>query len=607
VKRPLSLTGIPVSPGVAIGRAVLWVSREDSSPHRTLEPEEVQPEIERFRRAAVAAAREIESTARQVRERLGSEYAGIFHAHALFLEDRAFLGPIERRIAHEKVNAEWAVSEASADLMARFRSLPDENFTHSAADIDDVARALKKHLGGEEHSRLRMEDLAGEAIVLVADELTPSDAVRIPRDRVVGLATERGGRTSHAAILVRSFGIPAVVGVPQILAEVGEGDRVVVDGRDGLVWREPSEDVVAFFRVRRDQEAVHEKSLRERSHGGAARTKDGVEVALRANIELACEIGDVVEYGADGVGLFRSEFLYLSKEGVEFPSEEEQSAAYREVLEGLAPRPVVIRTYDLGGKKGARHLIGSDEVNPVLGLRGVRLCFARPEMFSTQLRALLAASGGGNLRLLVPMVSGVEEIRRVRALLKKAREDVLARGIAVPDDIPLGAMIEVPSAAMTADLLAPEVDFLALGTNDLIQYALAVDRANETVSDLFRPTHPGVLRLVARVAEAALAARKPLSVCGEMAADPALLVLFLGLGIREFSMGPRAVPELKDFIRGVSTRDAERVARAALSLSTADEVASFLAQELRNIAQAGARTGTQTGAQSGTSSAAVPA
>jgi len=588
VKRPLSLTGIPVSAGVAVGRAVLWVSREDSSPKRTLEPEEVESEIERFRRASEAAAGEIESTARHVKEHLGSEYAGIFHAHALFLKDRTFLGPIERRIAHEKVNAEWAVSETTADLMARFRSLPDENFAHRADDIDDVARVLKKHLGGEENSRLRMEDLAGEAIVLVADELTPSDAVRIPRDRVVGFVTERGGRTSHAAILARSFGIPAVVGVPQLLAEVGEGDRVVVDGRDGIVWREPSEDVIGFFRDRRDQEARHERSLKERSHDGITRTRDGAEVTVRANIELASEIDDVIEYGADGVGLFRSEFLYLSKEGTEFPSEEEQAAAYREVIQRLAPRPVVIRTYDLGGKKGARHLIGSDESNPVLGLRGVRLCFARPEMFSTQLRALLAAASGGNLRILVPMVSGVEEIRRVRTLLKEAREDVLERGIPVPDDIPLGAMIEVPSAAMTADLLAPEVDFLSLGTNDLIQYTLAVDRANETVADLFRPTHPAVLRLIARVAEAARDAKKPLSVCGEMAADPALVVLFLGLGIREFSMGPRTVPIVKEFLRGISIQEAERVARAALSLSTADEVSAFLAQELRDLARNGA-------------------
>ncbi len=588
MKRPLSLTGIPVSPGVAVGRAVLWVSREGSSPKRTLEPEEIESEIERFRRASEAAAEEIESTARHVKERLGSEYAGIFHAHALFLKDRTFLGPIERRIAHEKVNAEWAVSETSADLMARFRSLPDEDFANRAVDIDDVARALKRHLGGDENSRLRMEDLVGEAIVLVADELTPSDAVRIPRDRVVGFVTERGGRTSHAAILARSFGIPAVVGIPQLLAEVGEGDRVVVDGRDGIMWREPSEDVIAFFRERRDQEARHERSLKERSHGGVTRTRDGAEVIVRANIELASEIGDVLEYGADGVGLFRSEFLYLSKEGIEFPSEEEQAAAYREVIQRLAPRPVVIRTYDLGGKKGARHLIGSDESNPVLGLRGVRLCFARPEMFSTQLRALLAAAAGGNLRILVPMVSGVEEIRRVRILLKKAREDVLERGMPVPDDIPLGAMIEVPSAAMTADLLAPEVDFLALGTNDLIQYTLAVDRANETVADLFRPTHPAVLRLVARVAEAARNAKKPLSVCGEMAADPALVVLFLGLGIREFSMGPRTVPVVKEFLRGISILEAERVARAAFSLSTADEVSSFLAQELRDLARNGA-------------------
>ena len=583
VKRPLSLTGIAVSPGVAVGRAVLWVSRQDTSPRRTLEPEEIPGEIERYRRAAQAAVAEIEETARHVKERLGSEYAGIFHAHALFLQDKAFVGPVERRIVHDAANAEWAVSQTTEDLVARFRSLPDENLRDRAADLDDVSRVLRRHLGGEEQSRVKMSDLAGEAIVLVADELTPSDAVRIPRDRVIAFVTERGGATSHAAILARSFGLPAVVAVHGLLTAVGDGDRVVVDGRDGIVWREPSEEIVSLFRDRRDSEARREVSLKARSLSGPAHSADGTLIEVRANIELTSEVSDVIGYGADGVGLFRSEFLYLSKEGVEFPSEDEQAAVYREVISGLAPRPVVIRTYDLGGKKGARHLVGTDEINPVLGLRGVRLCFARPEMFLTQLRALLSAANAGDLRILVPMVSCVEEFRRVRELVKQAREDVLAKGIAVPDDIPVGAMIEVPSAAITADILAPETDFLSLGTNDLIQYTLAVDRANETVSNLFRPTHPAVLRLVAQVAAAANAARKPLAVCGEMAADPALMLLFLGLGIREFSMGPRSVPVLKEFVRGVDLAEAARVAKAALSLSTADEVSSLLAQELRGL------------------------
>jgi phosphoenolpyruvate-protein phosphotransferase (PTS system enzyme I) len=583
VKRPLSLAGIAVSPGVAVGRAVLWVSRKDTSPRRTLEPEEIPGEIERYRRAAQAAVAEIEETARHVKERLGSEYAGIFHAHALFLQDKAFVGPVERRIAHDAANAEWAVSQTTEDLIARFRSLPDEGLRDRAADLDDVSSVLRRHLGGEEQSRVKMSDLVGEAIVLVADELAPSDAVRIPRDRVIAFVTERGGATSHAAILARSFGLPAVVAVHGLLTAVGDGDRVVVDGRDGVVWREPSEEIVSLFRDRRDSEARRELSLKARSLSGPAHSADGTLIEVRANIELTSEVSDVIGYGADGVGLFRSEFLYLSKEGVEFPSEEEQAAVYREVIAGLAPRPVVIRTYDLGGKKGARHLVGTDEINPVLGLRGVRLCFARPEMFLTQLRALFSAANAGDLRILVPMVSSVEEFRRVRELVKQAREDVLAKGIAVPDDIPVGAMIEVPSAAITADILAPETDFLSLGTNDLIQYTLAVDRANETVSNLFRPTHPAVLRLVAQVAAAAHGARKPLAVCGEMAADPALMLFFLGLGIHEFSMGPRSVPVLKEFVRGVNLADAARVAKAALSLSTAEEISSLLAQELRGL------------------------
>ena len=589
MKRALSLSGIPVSPGVAVGRAVLWLSREDTAPHRTLEPEEIPGEVERFRRAVESAVGEIQSTAAQVRERLGPEYAAIFQAHAMVLKDQAFVGPVEARILKEAVNAEWAVAETAEGLVGRFRDLPDEDLALRATDLDDVARIVRKYLGDESDSRLRMEDLAGEAIVLIADELTPSDAVRIPRDRVVGFATERGGATSHAAILARSFGIPAVVGVPRLLEAVGEDDRVIVDGRDGIVWREPSEEILGLFRDRRAEEALREKSLKERSVSGAATTTDGVEIAVCANIELTSEVADVLEYGADGVGLFRSEFLYLAAGGHHFPNAASQAAIYTDVLRRLAPRPVVIRTYDLGGKKGARQLVGTDELNPVLGLRGVRLCLARPEMFRTQLTALLTAAAAGNLRILVPMVSGVEEIRRVRAMLNEARAELAEQGLPVPDRVPLGAMIEVPSAALTADLLAPEVDFMSLGTNDLIQYTLAVDRANETVSDLFRPEHPAVLRLIARVADAARAARKPLSVCGEMAADPNLFLLLLGLGIREFSMGPRTVPVIKELARDVSVSEASRVAKAALSLSTPDEVGALLALEMRDLLPAARR------------------
>jgi phosphotransferase system enzyme I (PtsI) len=583
MKRALSLSGIPVSPGVAVGRAALWISREDTAPHRHLEPEEIPAELARFRRAVEASVEEIENTATQVAERLGPEYGAIFHAHAMFLKDRAFVGPVEKRILQDAVNAEWAVAATARGLVSRFRDLPDEDLALRATDLDDVARIVRRHLGDESDSHLRVEDLAGEAIILVADELTPSDAIRIPRDRVIGLATERGGPTSHAAILARSFGLPAVVGVPKLLESVGENDRIVVDGRDGVVWREPSEEILGLFRDRRAEEARREKSLKERSVGGVAVTTDGVEITVRANIELASEAADVLEYGADGVGLFRSEFLYLATGDLHPPDVETQAAIYSDVLLRLAPRPVVIRTYDLGGKKGSRHVVGADELNPVLGLRGVRLSLARPEMFRTQLTALLMAASAGDLRILVPMVSGVEEMRRVRGILRQVRTELIEQGIPVPEAIPLGAMIEVPSAAITADLLAPEVDFMALGTNDLTQYTLAVDRANETVSGLFRSDHPAVLRLIARVADAARATRKPLSVCGEMAADPQLFLLLVGLGIREFSMGPRAVPVIKAFAREIAVSEAARVAKAALSLSTPEEVSALLGLELRDL------------------------
>lgn len=578
MKRSLSLTGIPVSPGIAVGRAVVCIGRTDSTPRRDLDVDEVPAELERLRLAVESAIREIGEMAGQVEARLGKEYAAIFQAHALFLRDPSFLGPIEKKVRLEKVNAEWAVEVVADALAARLRDLPDKDLALRASDLDDIATILKRGLGEGSGAVDRLATLPWDSCVLVADELTPSDAVRIPRDKVVAFVTERGGKTSHAAILARSFGLPAVVAVPKLLASVGEGDQVIVDGREGVLWREPSEDVLSLFRERQGRDATREISLKEKSLSGTARTRDGVEVAIRANIELAREVPDVFEYGADGVGLFRSEFLYLSSAGVEFPDEATQAAIYRQVVSQLAPRPVVIRTYDLGGKKGARHLSGAEE-NPVLGLRGVRLCFSHPEMFRTQLRALLSVASEGDLRILVPMVAGVEEVRRVRAFVEEARAELVDRGVVVPDSVPIGAMIEVPSAAVTADLIAPEVDFLSLGTNDLIQYTLAADRANEAVSDIFRPQHPAILRLVAKVQDAARAAGKPLAVCGEMAADPALFLLLLGLGIREFSMGPRSVPLLKDVARCASATDAARMARAALSLSTPDDVAALLARE----------------------------
>ncbi|MBK9088079.1 MAG: phosphoenolpyruvate--protein phosphotransferase [Holophagales bacterium] len=582
MKRSLSLSGIPVSPGIAVGRAAVWLVRADSSPRRDLDSEEVPTELERLRLAVESAIREIGEMAGQVEERLGKEYAAIFQAHALFLRDPSFLGPIEKKIRIERVNAEWAVEVVADALAARLRDLPDQDLALRASDLDDVAAILRRSLGEGEAAVDRLASLTGDSCVLVADELTPSDAVRIPRDKVVAFVTERGGKTSHAAILARSFGLPAVVAIPKLLASIGDGDRLIVDGREGVVWREPSEDVLALFQERQRRDATRELSLKERSLSGLTRTRDGQEVSIRANIELAREVPDVFEYGADGVGLFRSEFLYLSGAGMEFPDEATQAAIYRDVVARLAPRPVVIRTYDLGGKKGARHLSGTEE-NPVLGLRGVRLCFSHPEMFRTQLRALLSVASEGDLRILVPMVAGVEDVRRVRAFVEEARQELLERGIAVPHSVPIGAMIEVPSAALTADLIAPEVDFLSLGTNDLTQYTLAADRANEAVSDIFRPHHPAILRLVAKVQEAARAAGKPLAVCGEMAADPALFLLLLGLGIREFSMGPRSVPLLKDVARCASAADASRMARAALSLSTPDDVAALLAREAETL------------------------
>ena len=561
------LRGIGVSPGIAIGRAVSIETRTGEIYRFTLPEAEVEAEVARLHEAVEHAQKEL----RRIREKagtdLGKELAGIFDAHLLLMKDPGFLGRIEDRIRGKRVNAEWAVQKTATELDERFAQIDDQYLRGRSEDLTDVSRHILRSLQGIDHHELSE---IGEDVVIVADDLTPADAVRLGRERVVGFVMETGGRTSHTAIIARSLHRAAVAGVEGISQLNLDEVPVVVDGERGEVVIHPTPAVLARYRRRRDELDREEETLLATAKLEAV-TRDGVAVSLMANIDLPEELAEVGAFGSCGIGLYRSEFLYIEK-SPELPSEEEHVELYRRLVEAAAPEPAIIRTYDLGGRKLARELMATHEDNPVLGLRGIRLTLRRPDIFKTQLRALLRAAQHGDLWMLLPMVSTVGEVRRFRALLEEVMAELEAEGTPFRRDVPLGVMIEVPAAAMTADLLAREVDFFSIGTNDLIQYALAVDRNNEHVADLYQPLHPAILRMLRFVLDSARDAGIEVSLCGEMAADPRCASLLVGLGLRRLSMSPRAIPEVKTRIRELAAGELAELAERCARLATADEV-----------------------------------
>jgi len=569
------LTGIGVSDGIAVGRAVVVANRAVEIFRIPLRDDEVEREIERFRSARAEVRQQIEATRRGAGRLFGEELSALFEAHTLLLEDRTFLSAIERRIQQDKINAEWAVHETATDLARRFSAVRDEYLRERAEDVEDVVRQLLRTLQGIAHHEV--SEVEGD-VVLVADDLVPSEAIRLGRANVVGFAIEAGGRTSHTSIIARSLGIPAVAVLPEITDLVTDEDLIVVDGGSGTVVLHPSAEVLARYR---DEKAELERSadLVLAEPAGPAVTRDGVTIDLQANIDLPEELGELKRCGAQGIGLYRSEFLYMETDP-RMPSEEDHYRIYRKLVEAAAPHPATIRTYDLGGRKLAREMMESTEENPVLGLRGIRLTLARPKVFRTQLRGLLRAGAHGELWLMAPMVSRIEEVRELRALLDEIAAELDAQGFERAPSYRLGIMIEVPAAAMIADLLAREVDFFSIGTNDLIQYSLAVDRNNRTVADLYQPMHPAVLRMLRSVAESGRAAGIPVSLCGEMASDVRCLPVVLGLGLRKLSAHPRALPRLARRIRELDLRCLEPLVRRCCDLTSSSEVEELLRKSL---------------------------
>lgn len=570
-KREEVRRGLGVSGGIGIGRAVCFRSRTYEVFRIPLQESQVGEEIERFRQAVALAHEEIQRIQERARRELGDEMAAIFEAHSLFLDDDLFLLRIEERIREKRINAEWAVYRTAEELEARFSGLESPHLRARAEDLQDVSRYLLRSLQGIAHHEL--SEVEGD-VVIVADDLTPSDAVRLGRQRVVGLVIEGGGQTSHTTIIARSLHLPLVGGVAGITQAVGDEDPVVVDGTEGTVTLHPRPATLQSYRQRQRELSIEVKGL-ERTRILESVTLDGHRVELMANIDLPEEIEEAVRYGACGVGLYRSEFLYIEK-SPELPDEEEHLRIYSRLLEAMAPNPVVIRTYDLGGRKLAREIMATDEDNPVLGLRGIRLTLARPKIFEVQVRALLRSGLRGNLWVLLPMVSGIEEVRAFRDFVARVMEDLDAEGVSYSREFMLGAMVEVPSAAMTADILAREVDFLSIGTNDLIQYSLAVDRNNEHVSYLYRPLHPAILRMIRFVVDSACAAGTEVALCGEMASDVRFTPLLAGLGVQRLSMSPRTIPAVKERIRTMDLARLRALALRCVELGSADEIESCL-------------------------------
>ncbi len=569
--------GIGVSGGVSIGRALVLESRDVSIYRLPLRERAVERELERWKQAVVEAQRQIEQLRHRVQTELGDTYGAIFDAHLLLLQDRGLIEAVLTAIRTERVNAEWALKENVEKHLQIFQGINDTYFQERGGDLEDVHRRLQRILAGSAvHHDL--SELT-EDVVVVAQSLSPSDTALLNKEHVIGIVIDEGSRTSHTAIIANALQIPAVVGLHALSEEVQTGDSIIVDGERGIVILNPEPAQIGDYETRRaDWERRDQELLKLRDL--PAVTVDGVEVTLLANIELPDEVETALRRGAGGIGLYRSEFLYLQR-SPHLPTEEDHYQACRALVEGIKPRPAVIRTLDLGGEKYFHAVLERDEPNPVMGMRAIRFCLRRPELFRAQLRGILRASAHGPLRVMFPMVSGVGEVRQARALLDESRAELRREGVAFDESLPVGIMVEVPAAAAVADLLAAEVDFFSIGTNDLIQYTLAIDRGNESVSYLYEPLHPAILRQVKFVVEAGRAHGKGVSVCGEMASDPLGVAVLLGLGLTELSMNSLSIPSIKNVIRRLSAQELKGVAERALGMASAVEIQDFVMRELQ--------------------------
>ncbi len=565
--------GLAASSGIAVGPALLYLPDESltPSPEPPSGPFDVAHETARLEEALAEADRQLANIYERARDEVGDETAAVFLAHQEFLADPALLDEVKRQITTEDAPAELAVESAFEQFAQQLEMLDDEYYRERALDLRDVSRRVRRILAGVQDQQMLAE--LTEPVVVVARELTPSDTAQMNKKMVMGFCTATGGLTSHTAIIARILGIPAVVGIGTDILELISGETLIVDGHAGVVMAGVDEDTAQEYARQRDAQAeglAQEKAAAQER----AQTADGHRVEVVANIADAQSAELALEYGAEGVGLFRTEYLYLNRQSL--PSEEEQYREYRAVADVLGDRPLIIRTLDIGGDKQLPYLDMGQEMNPFLGWRAIRLCLDSPELFEPQLRALLRASVDRNVQIMFPMIATIEEVRRARQVLDKVEDELTEEGIPFDERTEVGIMIEVPSAALMADVLAPEVDFFSIGTNDLIQYTVACDRVNERVAYLYDPLHPAILRLIKGVIYAAHAHGKWVGMCGEMAGDLDAIPLLLGLGLDEFSMNPPSIPAAKRLIGSLTLPQAQAIAREALAKPTAAEVRAYL-------------------------------
>lgn len=573
------LKGIPASPGIVVGKAFLLDREQYVINRRAVKEEGIQDEIRRFKNALIQTKGEILEIKKRISEEMGIEHGQIFSAHLLVIEDSMLIEEVIAKLKKEKLCIEYIFQDVLKRYIKVFSEMDDEYLKERISDINDVGKRILKNLIGAKE-----DILSGikEKVIVIAYDLSPSDTAMMHKKNVIGFATDIGGRTSHTAIMAKSLEIPAVVGLEVLTKRAQAGDTLIIDGTHGVVVVNPSPKTLKKYESSRLRFREFEKHLLE-LRDLPSETRDGRKVELSANIEVPEDVPSVIAHGAQGIGLYRTEYFFMNRK--DLPSEDEQFKAYSAVAKKMETAPTIIRTLDLGGDKFLSQLEIPNEMNPFLGWRAIRFCLARPDIFKTQLRAILRASAHGRLKVMYPMISGLEELRQANVLLEEVKKDLKKAGTAFDEEIEVGAMIEVPSAALTSDILAKEVDFFSIGTNDLIQYAIGIDRGNEYVNYLYAPLHPAVLRLIQYTIDAAHATGIPVSMCGEMAGRTIYTPILLGMGIDQLSANAFAIPHIKEMARKIDLNHCRKIVKQLLAMKTADEIQGYMFDEFKRHAE----------------------
>ncbi|GJL80132.1 MAG: phosphoenolpyruvate-protein phosphotransferase [Nitrospinaceae bacterium] len=568
--------GIALSKGVAIGKAYLLDSSKFCVLKQELNPDQVETEVKRFRHAIELSKLQMQEIKKRA-SKVADKYAVILDTYTLLLEDEVIVNDTIENIRGNRLNAEWALTETLNKFTKLFNNINDDYLKGKKDDLDLVVHGIIRNLIG--HSQEKLSEI-DEPVILVSHTLSPSDTIAMPKNLVLGMATEVGGKTSHVAIFASALGIPLVGGIKDLTGQLNSGDQIIIDGIDGRVIVNPSAEQLKHYQKKQENYRHYEQKLLEDIHQ-PARTLDGVAIKLMANIESPDDLKSLRKYGAEGIGLYRTEFLYLMAKTP--PTESELYETFKRVVQEMAPLPVVIRTLDIGMDKTLTDMSSEPENNPALGLRGIRLSLSDPGVFIYQLKAILRASLYGNIKILFPMLSSLEEFSDAKELLETAKNDLKKKQIPFDEEIPVGTMVETPAAAICADHLLKEVDFISIGTNDLIQYLLAVDRTNENVAPLYQPFHPSVLKTLKNIFQAAKNSGKDFSICGELGGDPLATAVLLGLGNhQELSMEPHSIPKVKKIIRKISLEEARQMADHVLGLTSTDEINQFILKEMQS-------------------------